>query len=103
MPRQHFTTDKEQRDMNIETRVAGAFNPSPGPANSARAAGRSGVRRPGDADTAGASVVIGLTAIFAVALFGLVTDFIPSLLVLSLVSLFVGISSGLISFTLMKN
>lgn len=89
--------------MQIESRMVGALNRTPhssaSPSNTEKTLKR--VRL--DVDTIAASVVIGLTAMFVVALFSLVTDFIPSLVATVLISLFIGLSAGLIAFTLMKS
>jgi len=89
--------------MQIESRIVGALNRPSHTAASLNKTDQSDRRVRLDADTIAASVVIGLTAIFVVSLFSLVTDFIPSLVATLLISFFVGISTGLIAFILMKN
>ncbi|NDD65188.1 MAG: hypothetical protein EBZ36_14620 [Acidobacteria bacterium] len=89
--------------MQIQSRVADTLNQKSSSVETFRPAkNRSGDARL-DADTIGASVVIALTAVFIVILFGLVTDYIPSLAAVLLIGLFTGTSSGLIALTLMKH
>jgi hypothetical protein len=54
-------------------------------------------------DNIAAAMVIGLTAMFVVTIFGMVTDFIPSLLFTVIIGSFIGISSGAIAYIIMRN
>ena len=54
-------------------------------------------------DVLAAAVVIGLTAQFVAVIFGLVTNFIPTLLINLVLSSFIGVCVGLISYMLMND
>lgn len=54
-------------------------------------------------DVLAASIIIGLTAQFVAVIFGLVTAFIPTFLINMLLSSFIGICVGLISYMLMND
>lgn len=53
-------------------------------------------------DLVSAAVVVGLTAQFVTFIFGLVTEFVPRWLDNILLSVFIGMSVGVIAFALMK-
>ena len=54
-------------------------------------------------DVLAAAIVIGLTAQFVAVIFGLVTNFIPTLLINLVLSSFIGVCVGLISYMLMND
>jgi hypothetical protein len=54
-------------------------------------------------DNIAAAIVIGLTAMFVATIFGVVTNFIPSLLVTVILGSVMGISSGAIAYILMRD
>jgi len=61
------------------------------------------LRTPHRHDVLAAAVVIGLTAQFVAVIFGLVTNFIPTLLINLVLSSFIGVCVGLISYMLMND
>jgi len=59
-------------------------------------------RRESKLDTVSTAVVVGMTALFVVFIFGLVTEFVPRILDTILLSVFIGICVGVIAFALIK-
>jgi len=59
-------------------------------------------RRESKLDTVSIAVVVGMTALFVVFIFGLVTEFSPRILDTVLLSAFIGICVGVIAFALVK-
>ena len=59
-------------------------------------------RRESKLDTVSAAVVIGMTAQFVIFILCLVTEFVPRIIDTILLSMFVGICVGVISFALMN-
>lgn len=60
-------------------------------------------RTPHRHDVLAAAIVIGLTAQFVAVIFGIVTNFIPTLLINLVLSSFIGVCVGLISYMLMND
>ncbi len=87
--------------MQLETKVIPVFD-----SQSSDNAGKSRTTPTPTAsrfDTIAASVVIGLTAWFVIALFGLVTNMLPGLLFPLILGALCGVCSGLIAYLLMKD
>lgn len=94
--------------MQLESRVVSAFQPQPLETElDLTASGKHAAKKDQTAalhhDMISASVVIGLTAQFVAFIFGLVTDYVPSILENIVLSSFLGISVGLISYALMRD
>lgn len=96
--------------MQLETKVIPVFSsPKSSPATDAtRETAQNSVQNPiridssSRSDNLAASIVIGLTGWFVVALFCLVTDYLPGLLIPVTAGAFVGCVSGLVAYALMK-
>lgn len=85
--------------MQIESRSGSSFTRM---INHRSAPDTSNRNSTADVDVLAASIVIGLTAVFVVVLFAIVTGFISSLIFTTLLGTVTGASCGLIAHTLMR-
>lgn len=89
--------------MQMESRVMTALHAPKRESSGVKANHPPRAADPHRLDDIAASIVIGLTAIFVATIFGVVTNFIPTLLITFVIGSFIGASSGAIAYIIMRN
>jgi len=89
--------------MQMESRVLTTLIPPTGEDRQVKVAHTAKAGAHHQLDNIAAAIVMGLTAMFVATIFGVVTNFIPSLLVTLILGSILGISSGAIAYIVMRD